>query len=167
MLMLIAAMGHGGVIGINNTLPWHLPADLRRFRSLTMGHAVVMGRKTHESIGKALPGRCNIVVSRSSRCWEGCESAQSLPDALQRAGGAKVFVIGGGELYRQALPLAERLYITEVEVAVAGDTFFPSIDGRIWRERSREAHAATPPAPAYVFVVYERRGGCLATISSE
>lgn len=156
-LALIAACGRGNVIGANNALPWHLPADLRRFKVLTMGCPIIMGRKTHDSIGRALPGRRNIVISRSGAVFAGCDRAASLGEALQLAAAApRVFVVGGGEIYRQAVPLAQRLYITEVQSDAPGDVFFPPIDAAVWKETAREAHPAADAAPAYAFVEYER-----------
>ncbi|MCH9705876.1 MAG: dihydrofolate reductase [Proteobacteria bacterium] len=163
-LALIAARGSDGVIGVNNQLPWHLPADLKKFKALTMGAPIIMGRKTHESIGRALPGRLNIVISRHAGNWQGCQQAGSLEAALQLATEAateaapEIFIIGGGEIYRQALPLAQRLYITEVATTTtAGDTFFPEIDLTQWQEIEREAYVATATTPAYAFVVYQRQ----------
>lgn len=148
---LIVARARNGVIGRGNAMPWHLPADLAHFKRVTMGHPVVMGRRTWDSIGRALPGRRNVVVSRSpGLALEGAEVASSLDEALARlAGSPEVFVIGGGQLYAEALPFADRLYVTEIDAAPDGDVRFPSIDPREWRETvlgtyppdERNAHA--------------------------
>ncbi len=143
-LSLIVAMAENGVIGRDGALPWHLPADLRRFKTLTMGHSMVMGRKTFESIGRVLPGRRSIVVSRDPE-WraEGAWTAPSLEAALAlTATEAEVFVIGGAEIFRQALPRADRLYLTRVLAEVEGDVYFPELDASEWRLVSREEIAA-------------------------
>lgn len=136
-LALIVAMAHGRVIGRDGTLPWRAPADLKRFKALTMGHALVMGRRTHQSIGRALPGRRNLVVTRDATArFEGCEVAGSLDGALvsARTTDPMPFVIGGGDLYAQALPLATHLFLTELALDVpGGDTFFPELEPAQWR----------------------------------
>ena len=125
-IVLVAAMGKNRVIGVDGGMPWHLPADLKHFKAVTMGHPVVMGRRTFESIGKALPGRRNVVLSRSLHSVPtGCELADSLDDALGRLDPGPVMVIGGGELYRAALPRAVRMELTFVDAAPDGDTYFP------------------------------------------
>jgi dihydrofolate reductase len=153
---LIAAVAANGVIGAGNAMPWHLPADLRHFKSVTMGRPVIMGRRTFESIGRALPGRTNIVVTRRSRHEApGCVVVGSLEAAYSAAGAVdEVFVIGGGELYREAMPHADRLYITEIRAAFDGDTHFPAIDPQRWREVAREVHADGAPF-RFDFVRYE------------
>jgi dihydrofolate reductase len=156
---LIGAVAKNGVIGGNNRMPWRLPVDFAWFRRHTLGHPVVMGRKTFESIGKPLPGRRNLVVTRNPH-WAvaGAERAESLDHALESCRDAsEVFVIGGAELYRQALPRAERLILTFVDAAPAGDTVFPQWNREEWSERSRERHAADE-ANAYSmeFVVLHR-----------
>jgi dihydrofolate reductase len=133
---LIVAMAKNRVIGANNTLPWHLPADLKHFKALTMGHPIIMGRKTYESIGRPLPGRLNVVVS-ANRGFSapGCTVVPSVHAAIKAAASAEeIFFIGGNTLYVQSLPMIERIYLTEVDCTVAGDTFFPALDGREWRE---------------------------------
>ena len=154
---LIAAVAANGVIGRAGALPWRLPEDLRHFRALTTGHAVIMGRRTWESLPHALPGRQNIVVTRRGGYdASGASTASSLPDALaQVAYPAPAFVIGGGELYRAALPLAQSAYLTEIAQAFDGDATFPPLDPREWVERSREAHCSASGMP-YAFVAYER-----------
>jgi dihydrofolate reductase len=159
-LSLLAAVAANGVIGKDNALPWQLPADLKRFKALTLGHPIIMGRKTFEAIGRALPGRHNIVVTRQpDYSAPGCTVAASLATALACARDAEeLFVIGGGELYRAALPLADRLYITEIAAAFEGNARFPDYDRTAWREVSREHQAPGAAAPfAFDFVRYERR----------
>ncbi len=127
MISLIVAMTDDRVIGRDNKLPWHLPEDLARFKRLTMGHPIVMGRKTFESIGKALPGRQNIVVTRN-RSWNasGIDIAKSLSEAISKATRKdEVFIIGGASVFQEALPMADRLYLTIVHAVIPGDTFFP------------------------------------------
>lgn len=148
---LIVAMAANRVIGRGNALPWRLPADLAHFKRITMGRPVIMGRRTWESIGKALPGRRNIVVTRTPGfAAPGCEVVDSLAAAWRAAGAAdEAFVIGGGALYEEALATADRIYLTEVEGEVEGDTRFPAFDRRGWRETElsrqpvdeRHAHA--------------------------
>jgi len=166
VVCIVAALASNGVIGRGNELPWHLPADLRHFRELTLGKPVVMGRRTFASIGRALPGRTNIVISRDPGFGaEGVRVASSLADALAQAGAladrdgaGEVMVIGGAEIYAAALPRAERLYLTRVHAAIEGDVFFPPVDWAAWRETSREDRAAGPgEAGDYSFLVYERR----------
>jgi dihydrofolate reductase len=154
---LLVAVARNGVIGRNNGLPWHLPDDLKRFKALTLGHAVVMGRRTYESIGRPLPGRDNIVVTRQAGyAAPGCRVAHSLEAALFAAAGAKqVFVIGGADIFALALPLATRLDMTEIDADVAGDVAFPDWDRSGWREVSREPGAGAQGL-RYDFVVYER-----------
>jgi dihydrofolate reductase len=156
---LIAAVAANGVIGRHGTLPWRLPEDLRHFRALTTGHAVIMGRRTWESLPHALPGRQNIVVTRrADYAGAGATIASSLDDALAKvAYPPPVFVIGGGELYRSALPLARIAYVTEIAQAFDGDATFPKLSAREWVETAREAHRASDQsALSYAFVTYER-----------
>ena len=137
---LIVAVAKNGVIGTGGTMPWHITEDFAHFKAVTLGHSVVMGRKTYESIGRPLPRRRNIVITRNAELSiEGCEMATSLEAALALCEGEEeVFVIGGGEIYRQAMPLADKLYITHVGIEVEGDTCFPNIDPTVWREVCRE-----------------------------
>jgi dihydrofolate reductase len=139
----IVAMADNGVIGRDNGLPWHLPEDLKRFKALTMGHAVIMGRRTRESIGKPLPGRKNIVLTRN-RDWRaaGCETAATPAEALALAAEAMPFVIGGAEIFSAFWPVISRLELTEVHAAPAGDVRLAGFDRRAWREIFREEHAA-------------------------
>jgi dihydrofolate reductase len=159
MVALIAAVAVNGVIGRDGRLPWRLPEDLRHFRALTTGHAIVMGRRTWESLPGALPERQNIVVTRQPRYRaQGATTASSVEDALRQiAYPPPAFVIGGGELYRAALPLANMAYITEIARAFAGDATFPPLDPREWAETLREPRVQDGPnALAYAFVTYER-----------
>jgi dihydrofolate reductase len=158
-ICIIAAMAANRVIGRNNTLPWHLPADLKRFRALTLGHPVVMGRKTYESIGKPLPGRRNLVITRNRDfSAPGCELVASLDAALAACRGAsEIFIIGGAELYRESLARAQRLELTEIHAAFEGDATFPEFARAQWRETLRERHHGEPGIPfGYDFVRYER-----------
>ncbi len=159
-LALIAAVAHNGVIGRGGELPWRIPADLQYFKAITMGKPMIMGRRTFESIGKALPGRTNIVVTRSvDFSADDVEVAGNLDQALEIAAGTgadEVMVIGGGEIYAAALPRADRLYLTEVHIDAAGDVRFPAFDRAQWRELSRDDHAAVGDNPAFSFVTLER-----------
>lgn len=154
-LSIVVAMSRNRVIGRGGRLPWHIPEDLRRFKALTMGHALIMGRRTHESIGRPLPGRRNIVLSRSAVALPGCEVAGSLPEALRlaRTTDPEPFVIGGAEVFREAMPLATRLHLTRIDRDVDGDVSFPGLDPSQWREVSRESAATERDV---VFVVLER-----------
>jgi dihydrofolate reductase len=161
IVSVVVAVSDSGVIGKEGRLPWHLPADLRHFKRLTVGHHVIMGRKTHESIGKPLPDRTNIVVTRRTD-WrpEGCEVASSLEEALDRARGRgeeEAFVIGGGEIFRLALPIADRVHWTRVHAHAEGDAFFPALDPDRWREVEARSFPADERNPfPYTFLVYER-----------
>jgi len=132
MISIIAAVSKNGVIGVDNKLPWDLPEDLKRFKELTTGNVVIMGRKTYESIGKPLPNRINIVITRNKDFFvSGVLTANSLDSALLKAGGNKdIFIIGGGEIYEQSMGFADKLYITEVDMEVEGDTKFPTISNQ-------------------------------------
>jgi dihydrofolate reductase len=159
-ITIIAALARNRVIGKDDRMPWHISEDLKRFKALTLGHPVVMGRKTFQSIGKPLPGRDNIVVTRShALAAPGCRVVHTLAEALAAAqGAAEVFVIGGAEIYALALPLADRLLLTEVDAAVDGDAYFPDFDRGAWREISREPGSAPgPDGLRYDFVTCERR----------
>jgi dihydrofolate reductase len=158
---LVAAVARGGVIGRDGVLPWHLPEDMARFRELTTGHAVVMGRKTWDSLPnrfRPLPGRRNVVVTRSPE-WsaEGAERAGSLEEALRLLEHEeRVFVIGGAEVYATALQYAEELLVTEVDLEIAGDTYFPEWDRAEFEDVSREPLVSADGTP-FAFVTYERR----------
>lgn len=157
-LSVVAAMASNRVIGINNTLPWHLPADLKHFRAVTIGKPVIMGRKTYDSIGKPLPGRENIVVTRNLT-WsaEGCVVVHSLLEAIawvEASLHAEACVIGGSDIYQQALGYADFLYLTEIDAAFDGDAFFPERDATQWKALSRESHIHPEYGWAYHFVQY-------------
>ena len=151
-LTLVAAMGRNRVIGLNGDMPWHFSEDLKHFKRTTMGGVMIMGRKTFDSIGRPLPGRRTIVITRSAD-WshDGVEVVHSLEHALTAAGAeAPVFVVGGGEIYAQALPLATRLVLTEIDDAPEGDTFFPAWSREEWAETARDTH------DELAFVTWER-----------
>jgi dihydrofolate reductase len=161
---LIVAVSRNGVIGLNNQLPWHLPGDLKYFKSVTMGKPLIMGRKTFESIGRPLPGRTNIVVTRDSQ-WhaEGVQVAQTLVQAMTLARLAcaaaqveEIMVIGGEQIYRLTLPVADRLYLTQVEAQVEGDAFFPTYDPDEWHQVSEQLPEKTDTHP-YRYLVLERK----------
>jgi dihydrofolate reductase len=161
-LSIIVAMAQNRTIGINNTLPWRCPEDLKRFKALTMGHHMIMGRKTFDSIGKPLPGRTTMVVTRNRKLQiSGCVMAYSLEKAIAAcAGDEEIFIVGGAELYRQAMPLVDMLYITEIRQDVEGDAHFPEFDKTEWREVAREERYQEMPQPlGYHFVTYCRNGG--------
>jgi dihydrofolate reductase len=160
-LVLVAAVAASGVIGRGQSLPWHLPEDLRRFKALTIGKPILMGRRTLESIGRALPGRRNLVLTRaSSVSVPGVETVASVAEALERCrADAQLYVIGGAELYRLTLPLASDLYLTRVHAHISGDTYFPELDLSQWRELEHsEWPADERHAYAMSFVHLERRG---------
>ncbi len=158
----IAAMSDKRVIGQDNRLPWHLPADLRHFKALTTGHPIIMGRKTYDSIGRPLPNRVNIIITRNTsfQVPAGCIQANSPEEALAKAEAipcTEIFVIGGANIYQQTLPLVSRLYLTMVHHEVHGDAYFPKIDKSEWREVSCEEHQADGENEYdYGFVVWER-----------
>ena len=156
-LAIIVAKAKNGVIGINNTLPWHLPEDLKHFKNTTTGHPIIMGRNTWVSLGKALPNRRNIVVSRNPEFKaEGAEVFYSLEDAIDAcSGNEKVFIIGGAQIYEEALAYADKLIITEVDIEVEGDAFFPEIDDMFWEEIEREQH--NNGNLSYAFVTYKSK----------
>ena len=165
IVSLVAAMDRQGVIGSEGAIPWHLPEDLRRFKRLTVGHPVIMGRKTYESLPprfRPLPERRNIVLSRVMSHVSGCETASSPEQALKLCRGEdEVFVIGGGEIYRLFLPWAKRMYLTIVETEVPGDTSFPAFDVSQWQEVSRNHGFNADGELNYSFVDYERAAGAL------
>jgi dihydrofolate reductase len=160
-ISLVAAVARGGVIGRGGAIPWRIPEDAKRFRALTMGHPVIMGRKTWDSLPdrfRPLPGRRNVVVTRNPD-WhaDSAERAGSLDEALRLLDDAsRVFVIGGAELYAEALPLADELLLTEIDAEVEGDTFFPSWDRTAFHEESREQHLSETGIP-FAFVTYLRQ----------
>jgi len=153
-------MGRNRVIGAGGRIPWRLPNELQLFKRLTMGHAMIMGRKTYESIARLLPGRTTVIVTRQpGYTMPGAIVAHSLDEAIAACGADdEIFVIGGGELYREALPRADRIYLTTVEAEPAGDTFMPEFDLEEWRETSREIFPADAQhAYGYRFAVYDRK----------
>lgn len=158
-LVLVAAIADNGVIGRAGSLPWHLPEDLKHFRALTWGKTILMGRRTFASLGKPLPGRDNWVLSRDGAFRPaGARVFASLEEACAAAGAAELLVIGGAELYREALPLAARLEVTWVHTAVVGDTRFPELDLADWIEASRSEHLADARHQyAYSFASYRRK----------
>lgn len=164
-LILIAALDHANAIGRDNDLPWRLPDDLKRFKALTLGKPVLMGRKTAQSLGRALPGRLNLVMTRSGKVpFEGMQAVASLQAAIEaaRASGAEdLSVIGGGDIFALALPYAEMLYLTHVDTLVErADAHFPAFDPAQWEVVARQAHAADAKhALAFAFVDYRRRRG--------
>jgi len=159
-ISLIVAYARNRVIGRDGGMPWHLPADLRHFKKTTLGKPVIMGRKTFESIGKPLPGRANIVVTRDET-WsaQGVTVVRCFADACAAAGEAEeIMVIGGGQLYAETLPKAQRVYVTEIMGDVDGDTWFPELDPSEWREFSRVSRPQDGPNPWDLnFIIYERR----------
>lgn len=146
MLSAIAAMSENRVIGIDNQLPWHLPADLKHFKTLTTGHPILMGRKTYESIGRPLPNRTNIIITRNADFTApGCVVVTSIDHAMTHAAKENVqeiFIIGGAEVYKQLLPHVQCIYLTIVHEQFEGDAFFPELDVKEWKETARETHAA-------------------------
>lgn len=163
-LSLIAALGENRVIGVDNSMPWHLPADFKYFKATTLGKPIIMGRKTWDSLGRPLPGRLNLVVSRQTGLQlEGAEVFPSLEDAVARAhawaleqGVSEVMLIGGAQLYTQGLADADRLYLTRVGLSPEGDAWFPEFDQSQWTLVSNEPHAAEDGKPAFSFEVWKR-----------
>jgi dihydrofolate reductase len=159
-ISLIVAMAKNRTIGINNTLPWRCPEDLKHFKALTMGHHMIMGRKTLDSIGKALPGRTTVVVTHNKNLLiDGCIMAHNLQQALEAcAGDDQVFIVGGAALYSQSLDLVDMLHVTEIQQNVEGDAHFPEFDHSKWQEISRTVCSQTSPQPLdYHFVTYQRK----------
>ena len=161
IVSIIVALDENDVIGTNGKLPWHLSADLKNFKKITMGKPIIMGRKTHESIGRPLPGRKNIIISRDhAYIAEGCTVLHSLDDAIDHSANvSEVMIMGGAELYRQTIGRASRLYLTEVHASVGGDTFFPEFDRDNWKEiERRDFEADEKNDHPYSFVVLEQHG---------
>jgi dihydrofolate reductase len=156
-LTLVVAMDAQRGIGVNNTLPWRLPEDLAHFKRVTSGHPIVMGRKTFDSIGRPLPNRRNIVVTRNP-AWrhEGVDAATSLADAVALAGEDKVFIIGGAQIFAESMDIADQMIVTEIEHTFECDTFFPRLEPGAWRETAREAHHSDANGFDYSFVTYQR-----------
>ncbi|MCQ2028092.1 dihydrofolate reductase [Stutzerimonas zhaodongensis] len=164
-LAMIAALADNRVIGLDNAMPWHLPADLKHFKAMTLGKPIIMGRKTWDSLGRPLPGRLNLVVSRQPELQlEGAETFKTLDAALVRAeqwareqGVDELMLIGGAQLYAQALPQAQRLYLTRIDAAPEGDAFFPAFDESEWQRTDAQAHPAEGQTPGYRFETWLRR----------
>ena len=164
---MIVAMAENRVIGLEGGMPWNLPGDLRHFKEMTTGHPVIMGRKTYQAIGGALPGRANIIITRN-RGFTAADAdvVHDLAQALEKAkavagieGGGEVFVIGGAEIYAQAMAEAGRIYLTEVKAGPAGDAFFPELGEGDWKETARDDREPDEPGgPAYSFVILDRIG---------
>ena len=156
-LSLIVAIAKNRVIGVNNTLPWHLPEDLKRFRAITTGHHIIMGRKTYDSLGRLLPGRTTVIVTRNQDYKvEGAIVVNSLEAAISACGDDnEVFLIGGAELYKDGLKLANKLYITEIDAEYAGDAFFPEFEMNEWKAGERESHQAGNGL-GFSYVTYHR-----------
>jgi dihydrofolate reductase len=159
-ISLIVAMSHNSVIGLDGQMPWHLSADLKRFKSITLGNPIIMGRKTYESIGKPLPGRSNIIISRNTEYQQaGCLVFNTINAALESSyqHADEVFIIGGAALYEATLPYAHKLYITEIHKQFTGDTFFPLWDSNEWTEIQREDIDADPQVDfSYSFLTFTR-----------
>ncbi|PHV04591.1 diacylglycerol kinase [Janthinobacterium sp. BJB412] len=157
-LTIIVAMDTQRGIGIDNTLPWKLPEDMAHFKRVTTGHPIVMGRKTFDSIGRPLPGRRNIVITRNPD-WrhDGVETASSVEAAVALVAGQQAFIIGGADIYRQAMAVADQLIVTEVKQSYACDAFFPPIDSAQWQEASREPHTSATAGLEYAFVTWRRQ----------
>jgi dihydrofolate reductase len=156
-LTLVVAMDGERGIGIDNRLPWHLPEDLAHFKRVTLGHPVIMGRKTFDSIGRPLPKRRNIVVTRNGG-WshEGVEVAHSLQEAIAMVGAEQASIIGGAQIFSASMDLADRMIVTHIDRVYACDTFFPEIDATAWAERAREPQRSADGEVAFSFVTYER-----------
>ena len=158
---IMVARSDNHVIGKNNQLPWRMPADLRYFKQTTMGHYCIMGRKTFESVDNPLPGRTNVIITRQPEYHaEGCLVVHNLEEAFRQGeeqAQEEIFVLGGAEIYKQALDVVDRIYLTEIKTTVDGDTFFPPIDPTRWKEIKREEHSADEKNPYdYAFVVLEK-----------
>ncbi|MFC5478222.1 dihydrofolate reductase [Massilia suwonensis] len=156
-LTLVVAIDAQRGIGIGNKLPWHLPEDLAHFKRVTLGQPIVMGRKTFDSIGRPLPGRRNVVVTRNAD-WRhaGVETAHSLESALALLGDSDASIIGGGQIFAESMHLAQRMIVTEIAHSFDCDAFFPPIDPGVWRETARETHHSDANGYDYAFVTYER-----------
>lgn len=160
MISIIVAVGKNNEIGKDNQLLWHLPNDLKYFKQITMGLPVIMGRKTYESIGRPLPGRVNVIITRNSNFQpEGCIVVDSIQNAMKATMPANdIMIIGGAEIYTQTLPIADRIYVTEVEAELEADKFFPSIDNSYWEEISRKHNSKDEKNEFnHDFVVYKRK----------
>jgi dihydrofolate reductase len=159
-ISLVVAFDENYLIGNQNKLPWHLPADLKHFKEITMGHYMLMGRKTYESIGKPLPGRTSVIITHNPGFRaSGCIIATSLSDAIKKCGNeGEVFIIGGAQVFQEAIKIATHLYATVIHNIFEGDTWFPAPDMLTWKETSREKHEPDEKNKwAYTFINYERR----------
>jgi dihydrofolate reductase len=157
-LSIISAMAQNRTIGINNTLPWRLPEDLKHFKALTLGHHILMGRKTFESLPGILPGRVHVIITRNTDFQApGCLIAHSIEAAIAIAGNdEEIFFIGGADLYKQALAFSDRMYLTEIQADYAGEAWFPEFSNAEWREIQREQHISQNGLPFH-FVVYDKK----------
>ena len=163
-VVLVVAVARNGVIGARGSMPWHLPADLKHFKAKTLGRPMIMGRKTFESIGRPLPGRDTVVVTRQTdfgsegiHVTPSMEAALPLAEQLAKARNVQeITIVGGGQIYAQAMPLATRIEYTEIDLEPEGDAHFPPLDPAVWRELSREEHPADNERPAYRFLTYVR-----------
>lgn len=157
-LTIIVAVDARGGIGINNTLPWHLPEDLAHFKRTTSGHPIIMGRKTFDSIGRPLPNRRNIVITRNPE-WrhDGVDVVTSVAAAIAAAGDGDAFIIGGAQIFAEALPLTQRLIVTEINKSFDCDTFFPAINPALWQETARDGYHADSHDCGYAIVTYQRK----------
>lgn len=157
MIKIIVAVSKNGIIGNNNSLIWHIPNDLKRFKEITTGHDIVMGRKTFESIGKPLPNRRNIIISRDINFFvEGCEVVNSIEESLMLTNN-NCFFIGGGEIYKQVLPITDIIYLTEIDEIFEGDTYFPELNKKEWFESMNESfNSDDKNIHKYSFIKYER-----------
>jgi len=157
-ISIIAAMARNRVIGIANTLPWRLPEDLKHFKALTLGHHILMGRKTYESLGRPLPGRTSVVITRSQDLQvPGCLMANSIAEAVAACDNDnEIFFIGGAELYSQALDIADRIYLTEIKADFSGDAWFPEFDTNLWQETGRKP-CKSESGLECVFLIYDRK----------
>lgn len=156
-LTIVVAIDRQRGIGVNNTLPWHLPEDLAHFKKTTSGHPIIMGRKTFDSIGRPLPNRRNIVITRNPG-WkhDGVDAVPSLNAAIASAGDAEAFIIGGAQIFGEALPQVSRLIVTEIDANFDCDTFFPQIDLSQWQEVARETHESAKTGLHFAYVTYQR-----------
>ena len=158
-ISIVVAIAKNNAIGKDNQLLWHLPKDLKHFKEITSGHTIIMGRKTYESVGKPLPNRRNIIITRQNIAINGCEVVNSIDDALKLcAGESEVFIVGGAEIYKQAMALTDRIYLTIVHQEFDGDTYFPEIKEDIWKETARQDHEPDEKHLfPYSFITLERR----------
>lgn len=158
LINIIVAIDQKSGIGINNTLPWHLPEDLAHFKNTTSGHSIIMGRKTFDSIGRPLPKRENIVVTRNKQ-WQHdqVKTALSLEDAIQQVDGDMAFIIGGAQIYHDAIQFADRLIVTQIQHTFDCDAFFPPIDPHVWHITANENHHSDKNEWNYAYVTYERK----------